>query len=235
MSLSRLNHRLPGGEAPPEGVQRTAAFHHEIADTLLPQADPVFDEAAALDTAVDMLDPQPTLMQRLVRPVLLPRAFLAAWLLDRHGALHLGERAGQEAQILQSLAPGRERVGGRLSEAQLMHTATMGRTQQQEGEGGIDHQDIFHRVVFVLAALTRRLFTRVLGADDAPFRPVMGKRGESDAATPGAASSASGATTVAASASETPSRWARAVRERVGASPRARSAASNAGKRAWIP
>src|SRR5262252_10861718 len=56
-------------------------------------------------------------------------------------------------------------------------------------------------------------------------------RGESDAAPRGAASSASGATTVAASVSETPKRCARAVRERAGASPRARSAASNTGKR----
>src|SRR5712692_7399778 len=57
LSLSRLNHRLPGREAHPEGVQGTAKFHHQIADALLPQADPVFDDATALDTAVDMLDP----------------------------------------------------------------------------------------------------------------------------------------------------------------------------------
>jgi hypothetical protein len=38
-------------------MQRTAQFHHEIADTCLPQADPVFDDATALDTAIDMLDP----------------------------------------------------------------------------------------------------------------------------------------------------------------------------------
>src|SRR6266487_3501116 len=50
LSLSRLNHRLPGGEAHPEVVQGTTEFHHEIADTLLPQADPVFNDAAALDT-----------------------------------------------------------------------------------------------------------------------------------------------------------------------------------------
>jgi hypothetical protein len=32
-------------------------------------------------------------------------------------------------------------------------------------------------VVFFLAAITRRLFSRVLGADDAPFGSVMGKGG----------------------------------------------------------
>ena len=68
LSLSRLNHWLPGCEAYPEVMQGTAQFHHEIADALLPQADPVFDDATALDTTVDMLDPQPTLVQRLVGP-----------------------------------------------------------------------------------------------------------------------------------------------------------------------
>ena len=77
---------------------------------------------------------------------------------------------------------------------------------------------------------TRGLLRRVLGADDASFGAVMGTRGDTGAAR-GVDSSSSGVTTVAASASETPSRWARVVRERAGASPRARSAASSAGKR----
>src|SRR5262249_3240374 len=86
--------------------------------------------------------------------------------------------------------------------------------------------------------ITLLLFTRGLGADDAPFGPVMGKRGEAGTAagmgTIGAGSSSIGVTTVAAVASETPRRWARAVRERAGASPRVRSAASNTGNRTWI-
>ena len=31
-------------------------FHHEITDAPLPQVAPVFDDATALDTAVDILD-----------------------------------------------------------------------------------------------------------------------------------------------------------------------------------
>src|SRR2546425_921712 len=93
----------------------------------------------------------------------------------------------------------------------------------------------FYRMVLFLATLTVRLFSSVLGADDAPFRSVMGKKGETGAAAgtgaTGAGASSSGATTVVASASETPSRWARAVRERAGAAPRARSAASSTGSR----
>src|SRR5262249_15282298 len=114
-----------------------------------------------------------------------------------------------------------------------MHTAAIGVAQKEDREAGIDEQDVFDGVILFLPAITVRLFTRVLGADDAPLGPVMGKRGDTDVAAgpapTGADASSSGVTI--ASASETPSRWAKAVRERAGASPRARSAASSTGKR----
>src|SRR5216684_2982803 len=116
-----------------------------------------------------------------------------------------------------------------------MDATAIGVAQKEDNEQRIDEQDIFDRVVLFLAALTLGLFSRVLGADDAPFGAVMGKRGEvgttAGAATRGGRSSSTGITTVAASASDTPNRCARAVRDRVGASPRARSAASNTGRR----
>src|SRR5712691_10176586 len=118
-----------------------------------------------------------------------------------------------------------------------MDAAAVGRTEKEDREQGVDQQDIVHRVVFFLAAITFRLCRRVLGADDAPFRPVMGTRGDTGAAAGTVAKGAgasSGATTVATSASETPSRWAKAVRERAGVSPRARSAARRAGRRTCI-
>src|SRR5467141_2808658 len=116
-----------------------------------------------------------------------------------------------------------------------MDTAAIGVTEQEDEEQRIHEQDVFDRVVFFLAAITVGLFSRVLGADDAPFGAVMGKRGDAGAAvgtvTTGADSSSSGATTVAASAAETPRRCARAARERAGASPRVRSAVSSTGRR----
>ena len=146
----------------------------------------------------------------------------------------MGQRERQEAQILQQSTPGRERVGGGLRDAQIMHPAAMGRTQKQDGERGIDQEDIFDRVILFLATITVRLLNRVLGADDAPLGPVMGKRGEAGTVagtvTTAVGSSSNGVTTVAASASETPKRCARAVRERAGASPRVRSAARRAGR-----
>jgi hypothetical protein len=51
-------------------MQGTTDFHYEIADAVLPQPDPVFHDAAALDAAVDMLDPQSTVVQGLIGSLL---------------------------------------------------------------------------------------------------------------------------------------------------------------------
>ena len=59
-------------------MQGTTEFHHQITDPLLPQAEPVLHDAAALDTPVDVLDAPPPLVERLVRPLVLPPERLAA-------------------------------------------------------------------------------------------------------------------------------------------------------------
>ena len=86
-----------------------------------------------------------------------------------------------------------------------MDAAAVGVAQKEHGEEGIHQQDIFDGVVLCLAAITVGLFSRVLGADDAAFRPVMGKRGNTDGAAgaedvgaAGRCSSSNGTTTVAA-------------------------------------
>jgi hypothetical protein len=115
-----------------------------------------------------------------------------------------------------------------------MDAAAIGVAEEEDEEQSIDQQDIFDRVVFFLAAITLFLCSRVLGADDPPFGPVMGKRGEAGVAagapTTGVGSSSSAPTTEEASASKTPSRCARAANERAGASPRVRRAASSTGR-----
>src|SRR5262245_37893926 len=182
-----------------------------------------------------MLDPEPPLVERLVGQVLLQGQPHTAGLFRRHEDLDLWEREGQEAQILQQPTPGRERVGGSLRDAQIMGTTAVRVAQEEDNEERIDEQDIFDGVISFLATITFLLFSRIVGADDAPFRPVMGKRRASGVAAgappTGASASSSGVTTVATSASEMPRRCARAVREQAGASPRARSAARRTGKR----
>ena len=238
LSLSRLNHRLPGCKAHLEMVQGTPYFHHQSADALLPQADPVCAETTALDPAVDMVAPQPARGERLMGSCRLPGQLLAAGWRGRHPDRPLGQRARQEAQILPQPAPrgpGRRRRGG---QALLVDTAAGRRPQHEHRAEGLDPQDLVSRLVLCRAALPRRLVRRVLGAAAAPCRPVMGHRGAAGAAagtgTTGPGSSSSGTTPGAAAASETPRRGARAVRARGGASPRGRRAARSAGKRTCL-
>src|SRR5690349_5247156 len=58
-----------------------------------------------------------------------------------------------------------------------MDTATIGIAEEEDEEQRMDEEHVFYRMVLFLAAITRGLFSRVLGADDPSFRPVMGKRG----------------------------------------------------------
>ena len=76
--------------------------------------------------------------QGLVGPLLFQRQLLAAGFLRRHEDRHLRERERQEAQILQQPPPSREGVGGRLRDAQIMDTATVGVAQKEDEEQGID-------------------------------------------------------------------------------------------------
>ena len=57
-----------------------------------------------------------------------------------------------------------------------MDAAANSVAEEQDDEQGIDQQDVLYRMVLFLATVTFRLFSRVLGADNAPFRSVMSKR-----------------------------------------------------------
>src|SRR5712692_3103818 len=136
LSLSRLNHWLPRGQTHPEVVQGTAEFHHQIADAFFPEADAVFDNATTLDTAVDMLDPQPTLVQGLVRPLLLQCELLAPGFLGGHEDLHLRERERQEAQILQQPTARRQGIRRRIRNGLIMGAAAIGVTEEEDNKQG---------------------------------------------------------------------------------------------------
>ena len=135
-------------------MQRTTEFHHQIADALLPEAGPVFDDAAALDATVDMLDPQPTVLEGLVGPLLFPREVLATGFLGGHEDCHLGQRERQKTQILQQPAPGGQGIRRRVGNGLVMDTTAIGVAQEEDEKQRIDEQDIFHRVIFFLAAIT---------------------------------------------------------------------------------
>ena len=101
LSLSRFNHWLPRAQAHPDVVEGAAAFHHASPDACLPQAEAVFDHAAALAPPVPRLAPPPPLGESLVGQGGLQGQLLPAGLRRRHEPRPLRERERQQAQSLQ--------------------------------------------------------------------------------------------------------------------------------------
>jgi hypothetical protein len=110
--------------------------------------------------------------------------------------------------------------------------ASVSVTEQEDRERRVDQPHVFQRVTRFLAAIRARWLSRILGALEAPFGPIVAKRGAGAAGVgatagrrAGGPSSAVGTTRAAASASVTPIRWATACQDRLGVSPKARRVA----------
>jgi hypothetical protein len=214
-------------------MQRTADFHDQVANTRLPQAVGIVDDATTLDTAIDVLDAHTTARDTPIGGFLGAREGAASRLPGRHNDLHLVQRKRQEAHSLEQPTSRRQGVRGGIGHAFVVGAARRGLTQKENREHGIDQQHVFDRMILFLAAITARLLSRIRGALDTPFGPIVTTRGEAGAGAGSAdGGDPSGGTTMAAtSASATPRRWANSVKDRLGASPRARNVARSTTKR----
>jgi len=206
-------------------MQRTADFHEQVTDAGLPEAADVVNDAAALDAAVHMLDADTPAGNAPIGSFLRACEGAPPRLLRRHDHFDLRERKRQKAEILEQPAPRGQGIQGPIGNPLLVDASGISLTEKENHERRIDQQHVFDCVALLLAAITARLLSRILGALDAPFSPVVPKRGEA-----GAGSSV-GSTMAAASASTLPRRKAKSVKERVGASPSVRNVARRTTKR----
>jgi len=156
------------------------------------------DDAAALDAAVHMLDADTPAGNAPIGGFLRACEGAPPRLLRRHDHFDLRERKRQKAEILEQPAPRGQGIRGPIGNPLIVGASSIGFTEKENRECRVDQQHVFDRVVLFLAAITARLLNRILGALDAPFGPVMPKRGEA------CAGSSVGATMAAASASAIP-------------------------------
>jgi hypothetical protein len=211
-------------------MQATADFHNQITDTRLPQAAGVVNQETAFDAAVDVLNTHATAGEASIRSLPGARQGSSPRFTGRHHGFHLVESERQEAQSLAQPAAWRQGVRSGLGNPLVMSAPRIGRTRKEAGERRIDQQHMFHGVAFLLAAITARLLSRILGTLEAPFGAVVAKRGETGGSS-GVDGSLVGTTNAVASASATPRRFASSVTDRVGASPSVRRAARRTTKR----
>jgi hypothetical protein len=190
-------------------MKRTADFHEQISDPRFPKAARIMDDAAALDAAVDVLDTHAPTGDTPLRGLLRACEFPAPRLLGRHDHLNVRQRKRQEPKILEQPPACGQGVGRGIGKPLIVGAAGVGLTEKENGQRGVDQQDVFHRVALFLAAIIARLLSRILGTPDAPFGPIMPKRGEAGAGAGGSAGvggPGGGRTIAPTSASVTPRR-----------------------------
>jgi hypothetical protein len=158
-------------------MQRTADFHHHVAYAGFPHSDRLFEHTAAFDAAVDMLDAYAPPSQLPIPRFLGPRQLVPTRLLHGLEDVHAVQRECLKARILQQLTPCRQRIGCGIGDTFVMDTARLCLAQEEDAQGAIDQEQVFQHVPLFLAAITRFLFSRVVGARDGSLGAVMTKRG----------------------------------------------------------
>ena len=106
-------------------MQRTADFHHHVANAGFPHSDRLFEHTAAFDAAVDMLDAYAPPSKLPLPRVLCPRQLVPTRLLRGWEDVHAAQRERLKARILQQLTPRRQRVGCGIGDAFVMDTTRM--------------------------------------------------------------------------------------------------------------
>src|SRR5919198_56756 len=101
-------------------MQRTADFHHHVANPCFPYPDSLFEHAAAFDTAIDMFDAHPSPSNLPIPRSLRTRQLLSAGFLRRLDNVHAVQRERLKAQVLQQLTPRRQWIWRGVGEALVM-------------------------------------------------------------------------------------------------------------------
>jgi hypothetical protein len=158
-------------------MQRTADCHYHGANAGFPHSDRLFEHTAAFDAAVDMLDAYAPPSKLPIPRFLCPRQLVPTRLLRGLEDGHAVQREGLKARILQQLMPRRQRRGCGIGEAFVMDTTRMRLAQEKDAQGAIDQEQGFQHVPLFLAAITRLLFSRVVGAREGSLGAVMTTRG----------------------------------------------------------
>ena len=158
-------------------METTANFHNEIAHPYPTKTHAVLEHATAFDTTVDVFDTDPAGGECPIFCLLFVGQLPTTGFAMRGAGGHAFQRESQKAEILQQDTACWEGIGERIGDLLIMDGADHGWTEIQDMQMAIDQQDVFDGVTFFLAAIMAFLFISVLGTGDAPFSPIVAKRG----------------------------------------------------------
>jgi hypothetical protein len=158
-------------------MQATTRFHDGITNPILEEADFVFHHPRAFHPTNSMFNADadrrdPPISGFLRRGELPPAGFFRG--LD-DGDPRQDEPL--EAHILIETTPQRQGIARQLREAFIMGFAFIGRTQETNVTGFIDHEEVLERVALLFAAVVFLLVLGIGGTMDRSLSAIMPKRG----------------------------------------------------------
>jgi hypothetical protein len=161
-------------------MESTTRLHDGVANTVFQKAELVFDDTATFDPANGVLDADADRRDGTIGRLLWwgecpsRRLFLG---LDDGDPL---ARIALEAPVLIQTTAGREGIPLQLREDFIMDLPFIGGTQEANLAGLIDHEEVFERVAFLLAAVVVLLVLGIGWAMDRSLSTIMPKRGVVD-------------------------------------------------------
>lgn len=168
---------MPGTIAQAEIMQPAGNFHHHVPDTVLPVADFVLHDPAALHATDGMLNSHflacnAAVLFLLFQRELAPTGFLR-WLANRH------RRDGKSLKphVLIERTVLRQTIDRIINNRFLMPFSCMRWTHVLNDARCPNQQNILHRVAFLLSAVIFLLFIGVYRSLDWTFGTIMKKKG----------------------------------------------------------
>ena len=161
-------------------MQPTTCLHDGIADPILHQANLIFHNPIAFDTANRVFNTnadgrETTILRLLRRGEFTSTGFFLG--------LTYGDprkKEALEALILIQTTTGWQRIARQLRQALIRRFALTGVAQEANVTRFIHHKEVFERVAFLLPTVILLLFLRVFRTVDGPFSTIMPKRGGVD-------------------------------------------------------
>ena len=158
-------------------MQATTCFHDSIPNAILQEADGVLDDPVAFHPTNGVFYPHANGRDLTIRRVFRGREFPATRLLLGLENRDPRPQESLEALILLQTTASWQGIPGELRKALLRRFAFIGGAQEGHVTGLLDHQEVFERVMLLLAAVICFLFFRIFRTLDWPFRTIMPKRG----------------------------------------------------------
>ena len=163
-------------------MQATPCLHDGITNTVLQEAYPVFHQAVAFHPTDRVFNADSDRCNGTIRRFLLWREVTATRFFCGLNARDPITCIALEPQILIETTATWEGIAFQIRQAFIMRLPCRGGTQEANGTGLIDHEEIFDGVALLLATIVFLLVLGIFGALDWSLRTIMPKRGVVDSA-----------------------------------------------------